>query len=85
VIGRPELAELHLDGERQEELRAELAAVFGSRPLGDWLELCDREDVAVGPVATLAEAAAALGAPADARAPEIGEQTAAWRRELGLE
>jgi alpha-methylacyl-CoA racemase len=84
VIGRPDLVELHLDGERQEELRAELAAVLAARPLAEWLQLFDGEDVAVGPVATLAEAAAALGSAAYARAPEIGEHTAAWRGELGL-
>jgi crotonobetainyl-CoA:carnitine CoA-transferase CaiB-like acyl-CoA transferase len=86
VVGRPELAELHLDGTRQEELAALLAGVFASRPLADWLELFEGEDVAAGPVATLAEAARDFAAPAlDARAPAIGEHTAAWRRELGLE
>jgi len=85
VVGRPELAELHLDGERQEELAEELAAVFATRPLASWLELFDGEDVAVGPVATLAEAAAEFAPPRiGASAPAIGEQTAAWRAELGL-
>jgi alpha-methylacyl-CoA racemase len=85
VLGRPELAALHLDGARQDELAAELAAVFASRALAEWLDLFDGEDVAVGPVSTLAEAAAALGSTASAPAPEIGEHTDAWRRELGLE
>ena len=85
VVGRPELAELHLDGARQDELAAELAAIFATRPLEQWLELFDDEEVAVGPVATLSEAAAEFGPPAGAaRAPAIGEQTAEWRRELGL-
>ncbi len=85
VVGRPELAELHLDGARQEELAGELAAVFAERPLAEWLERFDRDEVAVGPVATLAEAAAEFGAPARAAsAPAVGEQTAAWRRELGI-
>ncbi len=85
VVGRPELAVLHLDGERQDDLARELAAVFAARSLAAWLELFDGEDVAVGPVATLAEAAAEFG-PAEIapRTPAIGEQTAAWRRELGL-
>ena len=48
--------------DEQEELRAELAAAFASRTLDDWLELFDGEDVCVGPVATLAEGAAAFGA-----------------------
>ena len=86
IVGRPELADLHLDGARQEELAAELARVFATRRLADWLELFDGEDVAAGPVATLAEAARDFAGPAgDARAPAIGEHTAAWRRELGLE
>ncbi len=87
AVGRPELAELHLDGERQEELADELAAVFSARPLAEWLELFDEEDVAVGPVATLAEAARELAPAVAGRpvpSPGIGEQTAAWRRELGL-
>jgi crotonobetainyl-CoA:carnitine CoA-transferase CaiB-like acyl-CoA transferase len=85
VIGRPDLAELHLDRDRQDGLRAELAAELAARPLAEWLELFDGEDVAVGPVATLEEAAAALGVTRDARPPELGEHTAAWRRELELE
>ena len=86
VVRRPELADLHLDGPRQEELAAELAAVFAARSLADWLELFDGEEVAAGPVATLGEAAVAFG-PAEAppRAPAIGEHTAAWRRELGFD
>ena len=85
VVGRPELAELHLDGARQDELAAELAELFALRSLADWLDLFDGEEVAAGPVATLAEAAADF-APEEAkpRAPAIGEHTAAWRRELGL-
>ena len=84
VLGRPELADLHLDANRQEELGAELAAVFASRPLTEWLERFDGEDVAAGPVATLAEAAAAFGEKGDAPSPGIGEHTALWQRELGF-
>jgi alpha-methylacyl-CoA racemase len=84
LIGRPELAERQYAAE-QEELAAELAAVFAQRPLAGWLELCDGEDVCVGPVATLAEAAADLGtARPPGRAPAPGEHTGAWRAELGL-
>jgi crotonobetainyl-CoA:carnitine CoA-transferase CaiB-like acyl-CoA transferase len=55
------------------------------RPLAEWLELADGEDVCLGPVATLAEAAVDFGEPrADAPAPALGEHTAAWRRTLGL-
>lgn len=85
VVGRPELAELHLDGARQEELAGELAGVFAARPLAEWLELFDGEEVAAGPVATLAEAAAEFGSPvSELRAPAVGEHTEAWRQELGL-
>lgn len=84
VLRRPELAELHLDGARQEELGTELAAVFATRPLADWLALFEDEDVAVGPVSTRAEAAVAFGSSSDASPPMLGEHTAAWRRELGL-
>jgi alpha-methylacyl-CoA racemase len=62
LLGRPELAERQQDPD-QEALASELAAIFASRSLADWLELFDGEDVCVGPVATIAEAAADL-APA---------------------
>ena len=58
--------------------------VFATKPLTHWLALCDGEDVCVGPVATLAEAAADLGAPPPGRAPAAGEHTERWRAELGL-
>jgi len=84
VIGRPDLAELHLVDEAQERLAEELAAVFASRRLVDWLELCDAEDVALGPVATLTEAAAEFGEPQAGRSAAVGEHTATWRTELGV-
>ncbi len=59
LLGRPELAERQFDTD-QEKLAAELAAIFKVRPLAEWLELFDAEDVCVGPVATLAEAASDL-------------------------
>jgi len=59
LLGRPELRERQYDAD-QEALAAELAAIFSSRPLAEWLELFDAEDVCVGPVATIAEAAADL-------------------------
>lgn len=82
LLGRPDLAVRQYD-RRQEELAAELAAIFASRSLGDWLALCDGEDVCVAPVATLAEAAADLGTPPPGRAAALGEHTQAWRSELG--
>jgi crotonobetainyl-CoA:carnitine CoA-transferase CaiB-like acyl-CoA transferase len=60
LIGRPELAGQQWDTE-QESLAGELAEVFAAHPLETWLELFDGEDVSVGPVATLVEAAAQLG------------------------
>ena len=83
VIGRPELAELHLVADAQEELAAELARVFAGRSLDEWLLLVADEDVAVGPVATLAEAAGEFGVPVLDRSPRVGEHTATWRTELG--
>jgi crotonobetainyl-CoA:carnitine CoA-transferase CaiB-like acyl-CoA transferase len=62
----------------------ELSALLASRPLAAWLELFDGEEVCVGPVATLEEAAAEFGSPAEGRAPALGEHTTAWRAELGL-
>jgi alpha-methylacyl-CoA racemase len=83
LLGRPELAERHYDSD-QESLAAELASIFATRPLAAWLELFDGEDACVGPVATLAEAAADLGADAAGEAPALGEHTGRWREELGL-
>ncbi|HET8950434.1 MAG TPA: CaiB/BaiF CoA-transferase family protein [Solirubrobacteraceae bacterium] len=84
LIGRPELAERQLVAGAQEELAAELAAVFAGRPLAAWLELFDGEDVCVGPVATLAEAAVDLGEAREPPSAPVGQHTAPWRRELGL-
>jgi len=60
LLGRPDLAERQFDAD-QETLAAELAAIFAVRPLAEWLELFDGEDVCVGPVASIAEAATELG------------------------
>jgi alpha-methylacyl-CoA racemase len=59
LLGRPELAKRQFDAD-QEALATELAAIFEARPLAEWLQLFDAEDVCVGPVATIAEAAADL-------------------------
>lgn len=83
LLGRPELAAEQY-GPGQEELAATLAAIFASRPLEDWLDAFDGEDVCVGPVATLAEAAADLGTPPPGRAAALGEHTEGWHEELGL-
>src|SRR3954449_3023149 len=59
LLGRPELAERQFDAD-QEALATELAAIFTGRRLAEWLEVFEGEDVCVGPVATLAEAASDL-------------------------
>jgi crotonobetainyl-CoA:carnitine CoA-transferase CaiB-like acyl-CoA transferase len=60
LLGRPELADRQY-GPAQDELADELAELIAAKPLATWLELFDGEDVSVGPVATLEEAAAQLG------------------------
>jgi alpha-methylacyl-CoA racemase len=60
LLGRPELAERQWQPE-QKPLADELAQAFASKPLATWLGLFEGEDVSVGPVATLEEAAAQLG------------------------
>jgi crotonobetainyl-CoA:carnitine CoA-transferase CaiB-like acyl-CoA transferase len=57
LLERPDLAERQYDAD-QDALAAELAAIFAARPLTEWLAIVDGEDVCVGPVATIAEAAA---------------------------
>lgn len=54
LIDRPDLVERHYDPSAAEEL----SGVFASRTLAEWLELFEQEDVCVGPVSTLEEAAA---------------------------
>jgi crotonobetainyl-CoA:carnitine CoA-transferase CaiB-like acyl-CoA transferase len=60
-----ELAELvprQFDPDAQDEIAAALAAAIAARPLEEWLDFFDDEDVCVGPVATLEEGAAEFGA-----------------------
>jgi len=77
VVGLPELIP------RQWEPRLpELERTIASKPLAEWLELFDGEDVCAGPVATLAEAAEEFGAREEGTAPKLGEHTAAWRAEV---
>jgi crotonobetainyl-CoA:carnitine CoA-transferase CaiB-like acyl-CoA transferase len=83
LAGRPELADRQYDSD-QPALRTELGDVFATRSLEDWLHVFGGEDVCVGPVATRAEAARTFGGPPRPAAPELGADTAAWRRELGL-
>jgi len=81
MIGREDLEARQWDATAVDEL----AELFRQRSLAAWLELFGDEEVCVGPVLTIAEAEAALGADATpARAAAVGEHTRAWRSELGL-
>jgi alpha-methylacyl-CoA racemase len=85
LIGKPELAARQFDAAAQEDLAIVLAETFAMRPLAEWLRLFEHEDVAAGPVNTLAEAGAEFGeAEAGLPSPELGRDTATWRAELGL-
>jgi crotonobetainyl-CoA:carnitine CoA-transferase CaiB-like acyl-CoA transferase len=77
VVGRQELT----PGQWEPRL-PELEDVIASRPLVEWLELFDGEDVCAGPVATLDEAAREFGMDATGVAPPLGEHTLAWRGEV---
>jgi alpha-methylacyl-CoA racemase len=61
LLGLDELAPRQFDPAAQSELADTLAETFAAKPLSAWLELFDREDVCVGPVATLEEGAAEFG------------------------
>jgi alpha-methylacyl-CoA racemase len=60
LIGREDLIDRQYEQD-QETLAAELAAVFRTRRLAEWLDRFEGEDVMAGPVATLAEAHASFG------------------------
>jgi crotonobetainyl-CoA:carnitine CoA-transferase CaiB-like acyl-CoA transferase len=81
LLGRPELAQRQYD-DHQAALKDDLAEVFARRPLEEWLRLLEGEDVCVGPVATVAEAATEFGVPAPGDPADIGAHTEAWRQEL---
>ena len=81
LIGRPDRAERQF-ADAQDALGCELEVAFVRRPLAEWLDLFDGEDVCVGPVATLVEAAAEFGGGTGMPSARVGQHTAAWRAEL---
>lgn len=84
LLGTPELAERQFEPAAQEELAVNLARSFRERDLAAWLELFDSEDVCVGPVATLAEAAETFGETTGVPSAAVGQHTSEWRAELGF-
>ncbi len=81
-----ELVDLpELIGRQWEQRLPELEDTLASRPLAAWLERFDDEDVCVGPVATLDEAAQEFSSGEQfGPPPRLGEHTEAWCAELGL-
>jgi crotonobetainyl-CoA:carnitine CoA-transferase CaiB-like acyl-CoA transferase len=84
LLGCPELVERQY-APGQEALAAELGELLAARPLAEWLELFEGEDVCVGPVSTREEAAEAFGAGRPAGDVLLGAHTEAWQRELAGE
>jgi alpha-methylacyl-CoA racemase len=79
AIGRSDLAPLHRTGDAATEarVRAELAAIFGERPLSHWEARLAHADCCVSPVHTLEEALAdphfrARGMVVDSVDPTVG-------------
>ena len=81
LVGRPELADRQYDTD-QNVLTDELAGVFATGSLADWLAHFGEEDVCVGPVWTREDAAAEFGSTEPAVEVPLGAHTDAWRREL---
>jgi crotonobetainyl-CoA:carnitine CoA-transferase CaiB-like acyl-CoA transferase len=76
LVGLPELA-----GRGFEQRLPELEARLAERPLAEWLELFEGEDVCAGPVATREEAGE-FRRPPPGPVAAVGEHTEAWRREV---
>jgi crotonobetainyl-CoA:carnitine CoA-transferase CaiB-like acyl-CoA transferase len=58
LAGRPDLADDHLNPDRQAMLHQEIARIIGGSTQEYWLEVARHHDVCLGPVRTLAEALA---------------------------
>lgn len=83
LVGREDLVERQYEP-NQEALGRELASIFVTRTLADWLATFGEEDVCVGPAWTRAEAAAEFGSAEPPREVPLGAHTDMWRRELGV-
>jgi alpha-methylacyl-CoA racemase len=65
------------------DAHAELEEIFRRRPLKEWLQLFEGEDVCAGPVRSLAEAAGfGNEEPSNLAPPRLGEHTELWRELL---
>lgn len=84
LLARVDLAGRQYDDD-QDALAVELASIFATRSLEDWLTHFGDEDVCVGPVWTREEAAAAFGSSDAPQEVPLGAHTDAWRRELGMD
>jgi alpha-methylacyl-CoA racemase len=62
LLDLAELAPRQFEPAAQPEIAGALRRSFATKPLAAWLELFENEDVCVGPVATLEEAAVEFGA-----------------------
>ena len=67
ALGQESLEPLHLDPDRQDELRERLAVVFATRGRDEWVALLAGCDACVAPVRDLAEALAASPIAFDAK------------------
>jgi crotonobetainyl-CoA:carnitine CoA-transferase CaiB-like acyl-CoA transferase len=56
ALGLPELEGMHLDRDRQPELRARLEEVFAAKPRDEWLDMLGAIDACVAPVLDVEEA-----------------------------
>jgi crotonobetainyl-CoA:carnitine CoA-transferase CaiB-like acyl-CoA transferase len=81
LAGRRDLAERQY-AEDQEALTTELSTVVAGRTRATWLDLCEGEDVCVGPVWTRAEAAGEFGSQTEGPVAALGEHTEVWRQLL---
>ncbi len=82
AVGRPELADAQYDPARQEELRAELAALFARRMRQEWETFFAQVDACGAPALTPEEALAAVPRPPGG--PAHGQHTAEVLAEAGF-